>query len=119
MKYHKNLNWYLRQRQARLNDIRKTEPFMAGSLVAISKRCGNKQCKCMRGEKHRGYYITSKYQGKTRTQYVPIGMYEAVRNWTVEYRVLKDLIKEMTKIHRMILKRYVKEKGRKAVWDKK
>jgi len=116
MSYNRNLNWYLRQRQARLNDLRKTKPFIAGSLVEIHKRCGNKRCHCARGVKHRGYYITTKYKGKTRTQYVPVGMYTTVKQWVIEYRVLKGIIREIDRIQTILLRRFVKERGRKALW---
>jgi len=119
MQSFKNINWYLRVRRARLNDLRKTEPFIDGSLGVIYHTCGNKRCKCARGNKHRGYYLTSKEKGKTKTQYVPVGMYEAVKRWTIEYRALKRLMREIADIQRMILKRYVKERGRKAVWQNK
>jgi hypothetical protein len=118
MKFNRNINYYLRLREARLKDLRKTHPFIDGSLVDIPHTCGNPRCKCAKGSKHRGYYLTSKDKGRTRTQYVPVGMYEAVKSWTIEYRVLKHLIKEINIIQRMILRRYVKEKGRKAIWDK-
>jgi len=116
MGYNRNLNWFLRQRQARLNDLGKTKPFIIGSLVEIHKRCGNKHCRCARGEKHRGYYITTKHKGKTLTQYVPVGMYKTVHQWVIEYRVLKGIIKDIDHIQRVLLKRFVKERGRKALW---
>ncbi|MBD3271821.1 MAG: hypothetical protein GF384_04695 [Elusimicrobia bacterium] len=116
MAYNRNLNWYLRQRQARLKDLGKTKPFIAGSLVEIRKRCGNPRCRCTRGEKHRGYAITSKHKGKTRTQYVPVGMYKTVQRWIIEYRVLKGIIKDIDHIQRVLLKRFVKERGRNTLW---
>lgn len=116
MSYQHNLNWFLRQRQASLKKLRTTQPFIAGSLVQIHKRCGNKNCHCARGEKHHGYYITTKYKGKTKTQYVPIGMYKTVKQWVVEYRVLKTIIRDISRIQTRLLQRFVKERGRKALW---
>lgn len=119
MRLSKNINYYLRIRNARLKDMTGTKPFIDGSLVNIPHRCGNKNCKCARGELHDGHYLTSKVKGKTRTQYVPIGMVEEVRRWTVEYRVLKHLMQEVAQIQRQIIKRFVKEKGRKKTWTTK
>lgn len=119
MKLTKNINYYLKLRDARLKELRAVKPFIDGSLVEIAHACGNPRCKCARGDKHIGYYLTSKSKGKTQTRYVPVGLYEEVQRWTAEYRYLKGIIKEINRIQRVIMKRYVKERGRMAVWQNK
>ena len=52
---------------ARQKDLQDQSPVLAASLVTIRRTCGNPNCRCARGQKHLGHYLTWKVQGKTGT----------------------------------------------------
>ena len=97
-----------------MKKLARVEPFIRGSIVKIARVCGNKTCKCAKGEKHVSEYLTyrHKHKKKTSTIYIPVGMVEEVRRWAREYRKLQELAEEICEIQRKIIKQYVREKKR-------
>lgn len=112
MKTWKNIKFYTRMRDARLKQLRKAEPFVSGSLVTITRRCGRDGCWCARGEGHPGYYLTYKRKGKTSTLYVPVGLAMEVNKWTKEYKRIKNLLREISELQKLIIRRYSQESRR-------
>jgi hypothetical protein len=110
----RNTGFHIRKRQALMKELARVKPFIRGSIVKIARVCGNKTCKCAKGEKHVSDYLTyrHKYKKKTSTVYIPVGMVEEVRQWAREYRRLQELAEEICEIQRRIIKQYVKEKKR-------
>lgn len=70
-----------------LKQLAKVGPFVEGTLSEY-KRAGRKAS---------SWHLTYKIEGKTRTVYVPVDMVEEVRQWTEQYRQLKQLIRKETK----------------------
>jgi hypothetical protein len=96
---------YLTQRKNQiLSQIHTIEPFIQGTLNQIRRVCGAKNCKCSKGQKHLGWYLTWKEDRKTKTIYVPKGRIEEVKKWIKEYNRLKRLILEMSFVQRQSLK---------------
>jgi hypothetical protein len=111
VRLNKNVKFLTMQREARLNKLKDIGPFITGSMVMIAHTCGNKEhCKCSKGEKHENYYLTYKVKNKTKTKYIPVAMEEEVRKWTLEYKRLKGLMKEISELGLKILKQYGIEK---------
>ncbi len=80
-------------------------PWVQGSLVSTSRRCGKKSCACHRGgARHPVLYITGKENGKTVSLYVPRAMEAEVRTWAANYRKLKALLKEIDGVGKAILR---------------
>ena len=92
-----------------LKQIAQIGPFVEGSLCEFKRRSGSKSS---------SWHLTYKLEGKTHTVYVPVGMVEEVRQWTQEYRRLKDLIRKVTKQSMALVHRYAAsqraEKQRRA-----
>ena len=84
------------RRDAQLKKLAGLRPFVAASLVAVKRRCGNPRCKCARGEPHRAHVLTRKVDGRTETVHVPKDRLEEVREWVEEYKRLKRLIRAET-----------------------
>lgn len=99
---------------ARVKRCVATSPTLTASLVVIEKTCGRKGCKCQRGEKHPGHYLTFKEAGKTRTVYVPLDMLTEVRQWVKEHRRLKALQQEISQLAVALIKSHVTTRKRKA-----
>ena len=99
---------------ARVKRLAARGPVLQASLVQIAKHCGRQGCRCQRGHKHVGNYLTFKEAGKTRTVYVPLDLVEDVRQWIAEARRLKGLIRESSQLAVALVAGHVRERKRKA-----
>ena len=70
-----------------LKQLAQIGPFVEGTLSEY-KRAGRKAS---------SWHLTYKVKGKTHTVYVPVDMVQEVRQWTKQYRRLKQLIRKETK----------------------
>ena len=95
------------RRDAKLKRLANAKPMIQGSLCKVGTRCGNPNCRCARGEKHTAHILTRKVRGRTKTNYVPVGMLEEVTAWVNEYQRVKRLIKEMSDLNEQILRAHV------------
>lgn len=90
-------NRHTRARLAAIGQIAKLGPFVEGSLSQF-KRPG-----CSRP----GWHLTFKKAGRTRTLYVPIELAATVKQWTINYRLLKKLIRQVTTHSRSLIRCHV------------
>lgn len=97
------------QQRKVLAELGKVGPLVVGSLAEVGVKCGNPRCRCARGERHTAYVLTSKVRGKTKTIHVPRGMVEEVRQWTEEHRRLKELVRNLSALAEVLIRRYVGE----------
>lgn len=86
-------NRHDRGRQATLRQMAQLGPFVEGSLSPF-KRAG-----CTRP----GWHLTFKQRGRTQTLYVPMELVATVKQWTLNYRQLKRLIRQMTRHSRALI----------------
>jgi hypothetical protein len=104
----------LRRRiDARVKQLAADKPVLAASLVEIARKCGRKTCRCEKGEKHVGQYLTFKEAGKTRTVYVPVDMVEEVKEWIQEHHRIKALDKEISQLCVALIRGHVQHRKRK------
>ena len=87
-------NRHTQARLATLRQIAQIGPFLEGSLSAF-KRPGCTQP---------GWHLTFKQQGRTRTLYVPRELVAEVKQWTLNYRQLKRLIRQVTRHSRALIR---------------
>lgn len=76
--------------------IRALGPVVRGSLVEAKRKCGNKGCKCARGQRHTAFYLSRHIDGKTRLHHVSKADAEKVRRWRRDYDRLMALVEELT-----------------------
>ena len=98
------------RRDARVKELASLGPVMQGSFAEIGVTCGNPNCRCARGEKHRSHILTKKVRGKTKSLYVPVDMVEEVRGWIEEHRRAKKLLKEISELNEKIVRSHVSTK---------
>ena len=79
-------NRHVVKREAVLSNLGKMRPFMEGSLCAVKRR----------GCAAPGWQLTWKKKGETCTVYVPMELVAEVKQWTKEYKRLKQIIREGT-----------------------
>ena len=99
---------------ARQRELRAKSPVLAASLVTIRRACGNPNCRCARGHKHLGHYLTWKVKTKTHTVYVPVDLLPEVKLWTQEHRRLKQLVQQITQLSLALIRTHVTAKRRKS-----
>lgn len=110
-KFKVNTVWLKRKRDSLVKKLGEIGPFIDGSMVKVKRRCGNKRCKCyLKDEKHESYYLHYKVKGVTKAVYIPVDMEDEVRKWNQEYKKLKEIISEISKINKSIIKKHVTEK---------
>jgi hypothetical protein len=102
------------RRDAKLRELAGVGPVLQGSLSQIAVTCGNRNCRCARGQKHRSHILKRQVRGKTQSLYVPVDMVEEARRWVDEHRRVKRLLAEISELNRSILKAYVPTKRARA-----
>jgi len=106
-----NTAWLERKRDSLIKQLAGTGPFVDGSMVVVKRRCGNKRCKCyLKDEKHQSYYLHYKEKGVTKAVYIPVDMEDTVRQWNDNHRKLKEIVAEISRTNKEIIRRHVKEK---------
>jgi uncharacterized protein DUF6788 len=98
---------------SRLKRVAAARPLLLASLVEVRRVCGKPSCRCTRGHKHRAFQLTYKARGKTRTVYVPVSLTEEVRSWIEEYRRLKSLFQEISRLALALVKSHVTQQRRR------
>lgn len=109
-----NIAWLERKRNGLIKKLAEVGPFVDGSMVVVKRRCGNKNCKCyLKDEKHESYYLHYKEKGVTKAVYIPVDLEEEVREWNDNHRKLKEIVAEISRASKEIIRRHVKEKRQK------
>ena len=92
------------KRRKVVNQIASLDPWIEGTFVSTSRRCGKKNCACHKGgARHPVLYLTWKENGKTLSLYVPKRWEDDVRRWVENYKKLKGLIREVTLLQRQVI----------------
>jgi hypothetical protein len=99
--------------QARQKQLQAKSPVLAASLVTIRRTCGNPHCRCARGQKHPGHYLTWKIKAKTHTAYVPVDLLPQVKLWTQEHRRIKQLVRQLTQLSLALIQTHVTARRRR------
>ena len=86
---------------------KKTEPLIRGSLVTMNRVCGGKNCRCLKGYKHRSLYLSQSFKGKLKMIYIPRDAEETAKEGVFNYRKLKKLLNRLSQIHIARLKRKI------------
>jgi hypothetical protein len=93
-----------RRRRVLENKMRTSGPLMRGSVVELGTTCGNPNCRCARGEKHRKYYYSLSSKGKTKIIYLGKTREPLARQYSENYKRLLEILEEMTIINMQLLK---------------
>lgn len=95
--------YLLNSERKRLQDyLLKPRNMIKGSLYKLYRRCGNPNCKCAKGDKHVGNYISMSKEGKTNLTYVKGKDIVRVENETRNYRKYQRRMARIRKINEEI-----------------
>ncbi len=79
------------KREAKMKQLADIGPIVRGSLVTAKR--GN----------HTAHQLTVSVNGKTHTVYVPLGMVKEVKTWTMNYRKMQRLVRDIAKLSMAII----------------
>jgi len=79
-------------------------PLMRGSVVELSTTCGQANCRCARGDKHKKVYFSMSAKGKTKLIYLGKERAAIAAQYAANYKVLAELVDELTIINMDLLK---------------
>jgi hypothetical protein len=101
--------------KARLARLGGDQPLLAATLTQVRKRCARKSCRChTHGERHTGWHLTYKIEGKTQTVYVPLDLLDDVRKWIDHHKRHKTLLNEIHQLTIALVRTHVQTCKRKA-----
>ena len=93
------------KRLSLLRQIQNLDPWIEGTLVATSRKCGKENCACYhQGPKHPVLFVTWKEAGKTVSLYIPRQLEPEVKQWTENYKRLKELIRQVSEVQKQIVR---------------
>jgi len=95
------------RRTAKLKQLARIGPFVAGSVCRVKRRCGYPNCRCAKGQPHWAYALSYKVKGKTKTVHVPKDLVPEVQAWVNEYKRIKKLMREVSRNSVALIHRHV------------
>lgn len=94
-----------RELRSRLAQLVTSYGFVRGALSVREKVCGRPNCRCARGEKHVGVYLTARESGRFEQLYIPSELVTTAREWIATQGEIRDLLEELSKLHWAKLRR--------------
>lgn len=73
--------------------------LLRGTILERWRVCGNPNCKCARGQKHRAVYLMLRQEGRLRQLFVPRAYEPRVRQWVANHHQIKRLITEISQLY--------------------
>jgi len=88
---------------------------LRGSLMERYLTCGNRDCKCARGERHGPVWYLSVTLDQTHRSgcTVPSDQLEQVRRWIENYHQVKERLEKISEINRELMRRQRKPRQKK------
>jgi len=90
-----------------LKKIHSIDVFCRGSVVKLKQSCSRKNCKkCLSGEKHPQFYHSISKNSKTKLTFLGKKKLDLAKDWTENYKKLKEYIEELSDINIQLLRLY-------------
>jgi hypothetical protein len=107
MKYRGNFSSGDRNARSQLAKLINSERFLCGSLVTMTRTCGNPHCKCiLAGQKHISLYVSVQDGKKRKMICIPKKWESTIAKWVENYKQAKDF---MADISAYSLKRFMED----------
>lgn len=72
--------------------------FLRGNLTERMITCGNPNCKCAKGEKHKTIYLSVSISGKVRQIFIPRNLTKDVIRMVERYKEIRELLESLCEI---------------------
>ena len=87
-----------REARSKLAKIVHLKPFLQGSIVKRTSRCGKDNCWCAKeGTGHRACYLSIRIGQKRKMVYIPQSFEKEAREWVMTYRQINKQIAKVSK----------------------
>ena len=87
-----------------------TPNVLRGSVVLRFTRCGKASCHCARGEsEHPHYYLSTRQEGRTHMDYIPVAWLAWVRSQVETYRQWQQTGITLTAINQELFRRRIRD----------
>jgi hypothetical protein len=98
MKHRKGMSASDRAARSQLHRLlEEADGLIHGSLIQMSRRCGNPNCRCAtEDQKHRSWYLGVTQKRKTRMKHIPKDQEAAVRRWSLAYQQARRLLDQIS-----------------------
>lgn len=110
----KKIHFLEKQRQKTLSYLLNPKDMVAGSIYSIYKKCGNKRCRCAKGELHGPFsYLSRKEDGLTKLTFVRRADEDKIEEQAQNYRKYTKAMADLGKLNKKIydnLKKIKEEK---------
>ncbi|MBU1147780.1 MAG: hypothetical protein KKD11_05445 [Candidatus Omnitrophica bacterium] len=95
----------LNRRKKTLGKIPKLEESIRGSIVIMNRLCGKPNCRCQKGQKHKGAYLSQSHKGKTKMIYIRQASVKKTKEYIKNYQKTKDVLNILSDINIQLLTR--------------
>jgi len=86
-----------RQSRSELTRLVSSKRFLCGSLVTMSRKCGNPRCRCeTQGLKHLSLYLSIRDGKKRKMIFIPKKWEKTITQWVENYRHINELMADIS-----------------------
>ena len=87
-----------RHARSQLAQVLSQRGVIRGTLLVRKRKCGKANCRCARGEGHESLFLVISEDGRTRQFFVPKDWESRVRQWVADYRRVRNLLEDVSRI---------------------
>jgi len=99
-KIKKKIRFLERQRQKKLTYLLNPKDMIAGSIYETYKKCGNKNCRCAKGDLHGPFfYLSRKEDGVTKLTFVRRADEDIIEEKAKNYRKYTKAVASLSKLN--------------------
>lgn len=73
--------------------------LLRANLIQMKRRCGNKNCRCTKGQLHKSWYLYQSKDGKPQMLYVPGRLEKDATEWVKKNKEIRDLLDQLSQIY--------------------
>jgi len=111
----KKINFLEQQRQKTLAYLLNPKEMVTGSIYSAHKKCGNKNCRCAKGELHGPFnYLSRKVDGKTKLTFIRRADEDRIKKEAENYRNYTKAMARLNKLNSRIYEDIKKIKEQKT-----
>jgi hypothetical protein len=102
-KLKKKIHFLEQQRKKTLDYLLNPQEMVSGSVYTAYKKCGNKNCRCARGDLHGPFsYLSKKVDGKTTLTFIRRADEDRIVKQAQNYRKYTRAMARLSRINRKI-----------------
>ncbi len=99
MKQAKGLSVEGRKAVSHIHWLVKEGKILRASVVEMRRVCGNKNCRCAKGELHKSLYLYQSKKGKSRMLFIPVELEREAKEWVRRNKEIRKLLDRLSEIN--------------------